>query len=85
VVARAEGEEMKHGFDLAAIKRSLHDNPLRWVLLALLILAIYGSYRKEQDLAKLCELTGPHDVSVPHPLTTQQEITNICLKHESDD
>jgi hypothetical protein len=40
---------------------------------------------KEQDLAKLCELTGPHDVSVPHPLTTQQEITNICLKHESDD
>jgi hypothetical protein len=39
---------MKHGFDLDGIKRSLHDNPPRWVLLALLILAIYGSYRKSK-------------------------------------
>ena len=59
-------------------------DPVRWVLLALLILATYGNYREGQDLAKVCELTGPHDVSAPHPLTTQQEITNICLKHESE-
>jgi hypothetical protein len=76
---------MRHGFDLSAIKQSLYDDPLRWVLLALLIFAVYHNYRQGADLAKVCELTGPHDVSVPDPLTTQQEITNICLKHESED
>jgi hypothetical protein len=75
---------MRHGFDLSGIKQSLNNDPVRWVLLALLILAVYGNYREGDDLAKVCELTGPHDVSVAHPLTTQQEITNICLRHEFD-
>ena len=75
---------MRNGFDLSGIRRSLHDDPLRWALLALLIFAVYYSYRQGDDLAKVCELTGPHDVSVPRPATTQQEISNICLKHEFD-
>jgi hypothetical protein len=56
-------------------------DPVRWVLLVLLIFAVYHSYRQGDDLAQVCELTGPHDVSVPHPATTQEEITNICLRH----
>jgi hypothetical protein len=56
-------------------------DPVRWVLLALLIFAVYHSYRQGDDLAQVCELTGPHDVSVSHPATTQEEITNICLGH----
>jgi hypothetical protein len=32
-------------------------DPIRWVLLALLMLAIYGNYREGQDLANVCELT----------------------------
>ncbi len=56
-------------------------DPIRWVLLALLMLAIYGNYREGHDLVNVCELTGPHDVSVPLPQTTQQEIANICLRH----
>jgi hypothetical protein len=75
---------MRHGFNLAGIKQSFYDHPLRWVLLALLILATYGNYREGGDLAKVCELTGPHDMSIPHPLTPQQEIANICLRHEFD-
>jgi len=56
-------------------------DPVRWVLLALLIFAVYHSYRQGDDLAQVCELTGPHDVSVPHPATPQEEITKICLGH----
>jgi hypothetical protein len=66
---------------LSDIQQKFSDNPLGWVLFALLLLSIYYHYRDGKDLEKVCELTGPHDVSVPNPLTTQQEITNICLQH----
>jgi hypothetical protein len=58
-------------------------NPLAWLLLGLLALALCGSYRTGRDLQRLCELTGNHIVSVPQRLTRtpQQEIDNICLAH----
>jgi hypothetical protein len=71
---------MKRAFDLTGIKQSLYSDPLRWLLLALLVFSVYQNYREGDDLTRVCELTGPHDVSVPHPLTVQQEITNICLR-----
>jgi hypothetical protein len=44
-------------------------NPLAWILLALLALAEFGNYQNGRDLGRLRELTGPHNVSVPHPTT----------------
>ena len=60
-------------------------NPFAWILAGLLIVAEFGNYQYGKDISRLCELTGPHDVSVPHPATTEQEIDNICIGHEPAD
>jgi hypothetical protein len=63
-------------------RESVIQNPFLWIVVALLVLAEVGSYRTESDLARVCELTGPHYVSVPNPRTAKQEIENICIHHQ---
>jgi hypothetical protein len=59
-------------------------NPVAWILLALLGLAEYGSYQRGNELERVCELTGPHDMSFAVPRTPREEVDNICGGRESD-
>jgi hypothetical protein len=69
------------------IRESFTQNPLLWIIAALLALAEFGSYETGKDLVRLCELTGPHDVSVPRRFVrdAKQEIDNICIRHQPAD
>ena len=59
--------------------------PIAWLLFALLAVAEYGNYYKGRDLARICELTKPHDVPASTPRTGREEIDNICLSHQPKD
>ena len=54
------------------------------ILVFLLIVSVHGNWRTGSDLQRVCELLGPHDVSIDHPRTAKQEIDNICIGHAPD-
>jgi len=54
-------------------------------LVTLLVLSAWSLSRTRLDLWRVCELTGPHKFSYEHPVTPQQEIDTLCLRHASDD
>jgi hypothetical protein len=66
-------------------KDSLLRYPGAWFLFALLLVAEYGNYSRGQELDRICELLGPHDVSVLRPTTAREEIDNICIGRIRDD
>jgi hypothetical protein len=67
------------------IRNSFVRNPAVWIFFFLFVLAEYWNYMKGRELARVCELLGPHEASVRHPRTAREEIDNICLRHEPDD
>jgi hypothetical protein len=56
-----------------------------WIFFFLFVIAELGNYNHSKTITRLCELTGPHNVSVPHPRTAAQEIENICVGHQGSD
>jgi hypothetical protein len=60
------------------------ENPFAWLLLALLAFAEYGNYQRGRELVRVCELLGPHGVSVVVPLRAREEIDNICIGRRPD-
>lgn len=55
-------------------------NPVAWILLAFLLISIWEIRQIGRDLLRVCELTGPHDVSLgEHARTPREKITNICI------
>jgi hypothetical protein len=54
-------------------------------LAALLVLSVWSLFRTGLDLDRVCELTGPHEISHEHSVTPRQEIDTLCLDHASDD
>jgi hypothetical protein len=66
------------------IRKGISENPLVWILAALLALAEYGSYQVSASLTRVCELLGPHDVSVAVARTPREEIDNICINRQAD-
>ena len=69
-------EKMQEGF---------FKNPFAWLLLIAFIIAEYGNYQRGKELDRICELSGPHDVSVKKPTTPREEIDNICISRQPDD
>jgi hypothetical protein len=59
-------------------------NPFVWVLLAALAFFSYDSYRRSQELNRVCALTGPHEIAVPIARTRHEEIDNICASRQPD-
>jgi hypothetical protein len=59
-------------------------NPFVWILVVLLFATEYGSYQRWRELTRICDLLGPHDVSVAHPTTAPEEIDNICISQKVD-
>ena len=60
-------------------------NLLEAVLIALLAWALYGHYRTGQDLRRVCELIGPHDIAYFHPTTAPEEVDTICIDHQPEE
>jgi hypothetical protein len=54
------------------------------LLAGLLGLSVYNLFSTSRDLQRVCELIGPHDVTVANPITPRQEIDNICINHPPD-
>lgn len=52
------------------------------ILLVLLALSIYWHYETSEDLQRVCELTGAHDVAVIPPHSSKEELDNICVDHQ---
>jgi len=67
------------------IRERILMNPTAWFLFALLVVAEYGNYQRRKELTRVCELTGPHDVSTAHPRNDREELDNICIERQSDD
>jgi hypothetical protein len=51
----------------------------------LLSIALYRHYEIGRDLRRLCELLGPHESTYTRPLSTKEEIDQICLDHDPDE
>jgi TPR repeat protein len=67
------------------ISEAFFKNPFAWILLVLLGVAEYGNYQRSEELDRVCELTGPHDVSVAIARTPREEIDNICIGREPEE
>jgi hypothetical protein len=56
-------------------------NYLAWIL-ALVLMVVGWRYHKEsQDFARLCILTGPHDISTSKQDTERGMMARLCLRH----
>ncbi len=60
-------------------------NLVALLLAGLFAIAEYGNYQRGREIDRVCDLLGPHDFEVAHPMTARQEIDNICISREPDD
>jgi hypothetical protein len=70
---------------LSWLNASFVRNPGIWILFGLLLIAEYGNWQRGEELSRLCELLGDHDISVGHPRTAREEIDNICISRRPSD
>ncbi len=68
-----------------SIRESLIENPFAWILLAALVIAEYGNYQRGRELARVCELLGPHEIAVTVARTAREEIDNIYVSRQLAD
>jgi hypothetical protein len=61
-------------------QKAVFANPLAWFLFAIFLVAEYANWQHEKKLERVCELTGPHDVTVGNPTTDREELDNICAE-----
>ena len=57
------------------IREGFVNNPVAWILCALLGVAEYGNHQRGRDLDRVCELLGAHDVAVRSPRTERKKST----------
>lgn len=67
------------------VREGFLKNPAAWILFGLFLLAEYHNYKKGIDIARICELTGPHDASTKNPRTNKEELDTICLGYQPDE
>jgi hypothetical protein len=67
------------------LRKVLAEHLLAWILFALLAVAVYANYERGRELDRVCELIGPHDLSVTVARTAREEINNICIKGDVAD
>jgi hypothetical protein len=67
------------------IQDGFFKNPFAWLMVTAFAVAEYGNYQRSKELARVCDLLGPHDVYIDHPTTARQEIDNICISRMPDD
>jgi hypothetical protein len=60
-------------------------NPVAWILAAAIILVEFWNYQKGVQLHRVCELTGPHNLTYGHPVTPKQELDTICGQLPGED
>jgi len=56
-------------------------NYLAWILAIVLAIVGWRYHKLGQDLALLCVLTGPHDVSLSRQGNDRGRIAKLCLRH----
>jgi hypothetical protein len=57
----------------------LLQNYVSVVLCLLFVVAAYWNFRKGEEINRLCELIGPHFVSVDYPRGKREELDSICI------
>jgi hypothetical protein len=64
---------------------SIAGNPAAWIFFVLFLIVEHANYQRGTELARVCELIGPHTASYGHPQNAREEIDTICAGRESDD
>ena len=54
------------------------------MLVLALCITVYGNFESSKRLARLCDLTGPHDLTIRARGTPQAEADAICQNAEAD-
>ena len=66
---------------------TLETNPLTWLLLVALLVAVYGNWKLGKTLTRVCELAmDPDEVVIFHrnPKTDRDRLNKICDDRLSD-
>ena len=69
----------------AWLQKSFVRSPAMWIWFVLFLVVAASNYSFGRDLERVCDLTGPHVLSLQGPLTARQKVDDICIEHAPPD